>query len=120
MEEKYLPIHEENYFAVQLILRTKTETGEEPEWQPNKLFISELLEEFLHPDCLGNKYVLTSSSSERFYPAEQNKALPLKILFYDRYGVPSIEKIKPVFYETCEEGYATPVELKEEEEYETI
>ena len=120
MEEKYLPINEENFFAVQLILRTKTEIGEEPDWQPHELFISELLEDFLHPDCLGRKYVLTSSSSERFCPAEQNKALPLKVLFYDRYGVPSIEEIKPVFYKHTDDGYTKPIELKEEEEYETI
>jgi len=120
MEEKYLPINEEEFFAVQLILRTKTEIGEEPDWQPHELFISELLEDFLHPDCLGRKYVLTSSSSERFCPAEQNKALPLKVLFYDRYGVPSIEEIKPVFYKHTDDGYTKPIELKEEEEYETI
>ena len=120
MEEKYLPISEENFIAVQLILRTKTEVGDEPIWNPQETFLEDLISDFIHPECWGNKYVLTSSSTESFCPAEQNKALPLKILFYDRHGVPSIEKIKPVFYKTCEEGYTRPVELKEEEEYETI
>ena len=120
MEEKYLPINEENFFAVQLILRTKTEVGNEPIWNAHETFMEDFISDFLHPECWGKKYVLTSSSSERFCPAEQNKALPLKVLFYDINGVPSIEEIKPVFYKTCKEGFAEAVELKEEEEYETI
>ena len=120
MEEKYLPTHEENFFAVQLVLRTKTETGEEPDFNPQTLFVNDLVADFLHPEYMGNKYVLTSSSGEIFFPSTQDKALPLKIVSHNKYGVPSIEVIKPVFYKTCEEGYTSPVELKEEEEYETI
>ena len=120
MEEKYLPINEENFIAVQLILRTKTEVGNEPIWNAHETFTEDFISDFLHPECWGKKYVLTSSSSERFCPAEQNKALPLKVLFYDRFGVPSIEEIKPVFYKHTDDGYTKPIELKEEEEYETI
>ena len=83
MEEKYLQINEEQFFAVQLVLRTKTEVGEEPNWQPDRFFVNDLVEDFLHPESFGRDYVLTSSSSERFCPAEQNKALHLKkLLFY--------------------------------------
>ena len=120
MEKKYLPTNEENFFAVQLILRTKTEIGEEPEWQPHTLFMSDLVEDFLNPECFGEKFVLTSSSSDIFFPSAQDKALPLKIVEHNINGVPSIEKIKPVFYQHSEDGYTTRVELVEVDEYEEL
>ena len=120
MEEKYLPINEEQFFAVQLILRTKTEIGEEPDWNPHERFMSDLVEDFLHPECWGNRYVLTSSSGEIFFPSTQDKALPLKIVEYNKNGVPSIEEIKPVFYQHTEDGYTKPVELAEVDEYEGL
>ena len=123
MEEKYLPISEENFFAVQLILRTKTEIEEEeqePDWEPEKSFMNDLLGDFIHPDCVGRKYVLTSSSGSIFFPSAQDKALPLKIVSHNSNGVPSTEKIKPVFYQHTEDGYTKPVELEEVDEYEEL
>ncbi len=120
MEEKYLPINEEHFFAVQLILRTKTEIGEEPEWQPHTWFMNDLVDDFLHPDYMGKKFVLTSSSSDIFFPSHQDKALPLKIVEHNINGVPSIEKVKPVFYQHCEDGYTTRIEMEEVDEYEEL
>ena len=117
MEKKYLPISEENFFAVQLILRTKTEVGEDPDYSPQIDFMRELVEDFLHPECWGNQFVLTSSSSEIFFPSQQDRALPLKIVSHDIHGVPSIEEIKPGFYQhDDDDGYTRPIELKEENE----
>ena len=120
MEEKYLPINEEQFFAVQLILRTKTETGEEPNWSPQRDFMTDLVEDFLHPEYMGNKFVLTSASSEIFFPSTQDKALPLKVVTHNRNGVPFIEEVKPVFYQHTEDGYTKPVELVEVDEYEKL
>ena len=120
MEEKYLPNSEEQFFAVQLILRTKTEAGEEPDWQPQRSFMSDLLADFLHPECFGRNYVLTSSSGSIFCPSEQDRPLPLKIVEHNINGVPSIEKIKPVFYQHTEDGYTKPVEFEEVDDYEEL
>ena len=118
MEKKYLPISEENFFAVQLIFRTKTEVGEDPDYAPQIGFMNELVDDFLHPECWGNQYVLTSSSSEIFFPSQQDRALPLKIVSHDINGVPSIEEIKPGFYQHDEDGYTRPIAFKEENELE--
>ncbi len=112
MEEKYLPINQESYFAVQLILRTKTKVGEEPNYRCNEWFVDELVEECFHPEFLGNSYVLTSSYSSIYYPSSQDFALPLKIVEHDKYGVPSVEEIKPVFYKLDEDEYTSPVEVE--------
>ena len=114
MEDLFLPINEEHVFAVQLILRTKTLKGDrEPIWNPDEDFVYNLVEDYLHPDYEGRKYVLTSASGRIFYPSNQDKALPLKILEHDRYGVPSVEEIKPDFYKTDKEGYLSRIELEE-------
>ena len=110
-EEKYLPINEEQYFAVQLILRTKTKVGEEPDYTPDKWFMSDLVEECFHPEFLGNNYVLTSSQSSIYFTSQGDYALPLKIVEHNRFGMPSVEEIKPVFYHHDKDGYTSPVDM---------
>ena len=111
MEEKYYPVEEENFFAVQLVLRTKTKLGERTPCLAPDLFVQELVDDFLHPDNHGRDYVIKQSSIGVFFPQERGTVFPLKVVqsFHEDGTIEFDQLCNPVHYQNDEDGYAFPL-----------